>query len=243
MHAAACSANGRLLATASEDKNVVVWDVASGQQLACCRGHDEPVYALAFAYDDRTLASAGLDRTVRLWDAATGEAQTVLRRHAHCLSALAFSPEQRTLASADWDGLVLAWDLVTGTARALGTTSGATASPGRPFEGVTAVSFAPAGQTLAVARDRSVQLWDVETGRLVARLEGHTGRVRCLAFSSDGAILASGGHDRTVRLWDITRYRASRPGPQMPPDRRASEGQLEFPMRVVGHRSVTRSAN
>jgi WD40 repeat protein len=52
-----------------------------------------------------------------------------------------------------------------------------------------------------------MQLWDVDTGRLVASLSGHAGKVLCLAYSPDGTLLASGGHDRTVRLWDVTAYR------------------------------------
>jgi WD40 repeat protein len=51
-----------------------------------------------------------------------------------------------------------------------------------------------------------MHLWDVVTGRLMVSLKGHEGKVMCLAFSPDGTRLATGSHDRTVRLWDVTRY-------------------------------------
>ena len=57
---------------------------------------------------------------------------------------------------------------------------------------VVALAFSPDSGTLAVAVDRTVQLWDVRSVHLVASLEGHEGTLRCLTFSPDGAALGRG---------------------------------------------------
>jgi len=106
-------------------------------------------------------------------------------------------------AGGDLLGVVKLWDVASRTERAT-----LVASEEKVAEHeVAAVAFAPDGKTLAAAVGGVVQLWDVAAGRRMARLEGHAGKVTCLAFSPDGKRLASGGYDRTVRLWDVARFR------------------------------------
>ena len=105
---------------------------------------------------------------------------------------VAFSPDGRLLAVATSIGLYL-YDIPALSEVRLIATDTALVS----------VAFAPDGRLLASgSRDGTVRLWDVQTGQLVRRLEGHTDLVWSVAFAPDGRLLASASDDKTVRLWD-----------------------------------------
>jgi RNA polymerase sigma factor (sigma-70 family) len=63
------------------------------------------------------------------------------------------------------------------------------------------------GRTLALAQGDAIRLWDIPSGKDLGRLQGRHKGVFAFAFSQDGATLASGGTDRTIRLWDLATYR------------------------------------
>jgi WD40 repeat protein len=74
----------------------------------------------------------------------------------------------------------------------------------RHWDHVRCVRFSPDGTILASgSTDRTVKLWDAETGREIQTLRGHSTVVASLSFSSDGELLASGSLDAAVNVWDV----------------------------------------
>ncbi|MGH8903453.1 MAG: hypothetical protein ACRDYA_17715, partial [Egibacteraceae bacterium] len=200
-----------ILASASDDRTVRLWDPASGQPITTLTGHKRGVWAIAFGQlpDGRAIlasASSSDDAAVRLWDPASGQPITALTGHQGRVRAVAFGrlPDGRTiLATGSDDHTVRLWDPDRG--QLITTLTG-------HKRGVWAVAFGqlPDGRMIlaSASSDPTVRLWDLASLRPLTTLTGHGGWVWAVAFGRlpDGrTILATGSDDHTVRLWDPDR--------------------------------------
>lgn len=187
--AVAISPDSSLIASASVDKTVKLWQ-RDGTELATLKGHQAIVRAVKFSPSGQLIASGSDDGTVKLWQ-RNGSLLRTFQGHTGGVWGVAFSPSGQTIASASMDKTVKLWQR---DGSLLRTLQGHTA-------GVGSVAFSPDGQMIASgSADKTVKLWRRD-GKLLRTLQGHTSVVAAVAFSPNGQMIASGSGDKTVKLW------------------------------------------
>ena len=191
----AISPQGNTLATASSDKTIKIWHLATGKLLGTLTGHSEWVKAVAFSPDGKTLASGSNDKTVKIWDLATGKLLRTLTGHLASVCSVVISPDGQLVASSSKDKTIKVWRMDTG--QTLHVRMGHS-------QWVGSIAISPDSQILASgSSDNTVKIWHLGMGQLLHVFQGHLDEVYTVAISPQGNTLASGSCDKTIRIWDL----------------------------------------
>ncbi|MBU6401528.1 MAG: protein kinase [Verrucomicrobia bacterium] len=193
----AFSPDGRLIALASTNNLIRVYERESGLERLVLRGHSERVEHVAFNHEGTILVSASNDQTARLWDLRTGTEIGQPLAHKSWVKDASFSPDDRQIVTACFDHTARVWDVKTG--REIGP-------PLEHHDLVFTASFSPDGQTILTASlDGTARLWDAATHQPLPLnpVFLHSGRVRHACFSPEGNRIAVAGVDGWVAIWDV----------------------------------------
>jgi WD40 repeat protein len=182
------------LAVGNRQGAVRIWDPAQRQAMVTLQAAPRPILRLAFAPTGDLLAAADSEGTITVWDwRAQRQIHTLTTGQA--VLALAFAPDETRLAAAAPNAIGL-WSLDTGEqAQRLNTGPGASEI----------VAFSPDGSLLISGGDTpDMQVWNPQTGSLIARLPGVGENRLSAVFSPDSRLLLTSDLGGTVSLWNLT---------------------------------------
>eukprot|EP01091_Cochliopodium_minus_P014328 TRINITY_DN4846_c0_g1_i2.p1 TRINITY_DN4846_c0_g1~~TRINITY_DN4846_c0_g1_i2.p1 ORF type:complete len:337 (+),score=64.76 TRINITY_DN4846_c0_g1_i2:257-1267(+) len=205
---------GELMVSCSSDLTIKIWDMNSFECIKTLHGHDHNVSCAIFSPSGDKIYSSSRDKTIKIWETGTGYCVKTLTGHDEWVRKIIINEDGTLLASCSQDQTAKIWNLVKG--EAIKTLRGhthvvecITFAPFQSYQYITEEKIQDKSARFVAtgSRDKTIKIWDINTGSCVKELKGHDNWVRSVQFHPEGKYLLSCSDDKTIKIWDIEQQR------------------------------------
>jgi WD40 repeat protein len=194
------SPDGQTLVSGGSDSTIKIWHVGAKDLIDILHKHNGIVRCVEFTPDGQMLATGGDDRKILFWDLMQRQVCMTLPLDDTVAHSMTFSQDGQILVTGSYRkikvwGLSPVSGLLTSEPQLLHTLTGHTHI-------VRSLAVSTDGKLLVSGcGDKTIKIWNLETGELIRTLTGHRDAVYTIALTPDDKIIASGSADKTIKLW------------------------------------------
>jgi WD40 repeat protein/serine/threonine protein kinase len=189
------SADDRLMAIATRDLLVTIWDLQTGELVQTITGLEDMAWDVSFSADARLLLTGSRDGKVRLWEVATATEILEPLQHEEPITAVLFSPDGKFIGTGSGESVAKLWDINTG--ELLNTYED-------HDDWIESVAFSSDGKLLLTASDdATVKLWDVDSAEVLYTFRAISAIVVVVVFSPNDQRIVAGYENGDVVVWDV----------------------------------------
>jgi WD40 repeat protein len=189
------SNDGRTLLKGKFGNKIKQWDIATGKPVMEFNAHTKTALTYQLSADGKKLFSGGGDGRLIIWNTTTGDTLKTIASYREPVFSVNTNATEDKLVSTSWDGSLKIHDLQSGKLEHYFDLNNSSAY---------CAAFHPNGLYVFTGRmDHSVQLWEIDTKKVVRDFTGHTDIISGLQSNTDGSLLLTSSWDGTARLWHV----------------------------------------
>ncbi|KAL7422589.1 hypothetical protein Q5752_003237 [Cryptotrichosporon argae] len=207
--AVAVSGGRELVLTGGDDGLARVWDPALDIKAPVAEFDDErdcPVTAVEWSADGNQCFVGGVDNEVKVWDLRTNKILYTLHGHTDTITSLALSPNGHYLATYSLDSALIIYDVRPFSADHMRVYRSLTGAPAGFEQSLIRCAWSRHDNGARIAAgggDRTVTVWEVETGKVLYKLPGHKGAVTGVDFHPREPIILTGSKDSNMLIGEL----------------------------------------
>lgn len=187
------SPDNKYTVSGSSDKNLIMWNVQTGEQIYVFKGHKARVMCAAWSLKHDYIVSGANNGELIIWDAKTKKQIAILQEHQDSVRCVALSPDGNYIVSGSDDKTLILWDAK--TKKRIAVLNGHQSYVKR-------VAWSPNSETIISTDHNTLFVWNIKTEKLTGILKGHNDFICYITWTLDGEYIITGSTDRTLIVWD-----------------------------------------